>query len=99
MGVLGTTDNVAIGIEVERVGLAVVLDVHGIIRAKNEAAVGVVLGAVDGDSLSIEQIGSASQLASLGVSSSNIDNISVVVALGPDTCQSGYPSRCPSETS
>ncbi len=58
------------------------LDVHGIIRAKNEAAVGVILGAVDGNSLSIEQIGSASQLASLGVSSSdNIDNISVVVAL------------------
>ena len=77
IGVRNTADDVAVGVEVEREDLAIVRNVHGFILAKNEAAVGGILGAVDGNSFRIVCIGSTGQSAGLGLSNSDNTNIAV----------------------
>ena len=82
-GRLGAADDVAVGVEVEREVLTIVGKHHRIIFAQDEAASAGVLGAVDGDRLSISRVRSTSQLASLGISSSNDGSRSGILAVAP----------------
>ena len=81
-GVVDTADDVAIGIEVEREGLAIVSKLHSVVLAQNKAASGRVLGTVDRNGLGVRQIGSAGQLASLGVSSSDASHNTISLVIG-----------------